>query len=134
MQLMGIALAVRLLVWSIRAIAKLEPEKLAYALPAVGTLIFSLAKVTKYLDKVHINKSAIANLITFAVSIRILVWSVKALAKIEWPQLIATVGSVVTLMASLAIASRAMSKVHVTKSALANLIVFAISKIGRAHV
>ena len=127
MQLMGIALAVRLLVWSIRAIAKLEPEKLAMALPSVGVLIYGLVKATKSLDKVHINKSAIAELMVFSLSIRMLVWSVKALAKIEWPQLISAVGSVVTLMASLAIASRAMSKVHVTKSALANLIVFAIS-------
>lgn len=127
MQLMGIALAVRLLVWSIRAIAKLEPEKLAMALPAVGVLIYGLVKATKSLDKVHINKSAIAELMVFALSIRMLVWSVKALAKIEWPQLLAAVGSVTVLMASLAIASRAMSKVHVTKSALANLIVFAIS-------
>ena len=127
MQLIGIAFAVRILVWSIKAIAKLEPEKLLYALPAVGTLIFSLAKVTKYLDKVHITKSAIANLITFAISIRILVWSVKALAKIEWPQLLAAVGSVITLMAAMAIASRVMSKVHVSKSALANLIVFSIA-------
>lgn len=127
MQLIGIAFAVRILVWSIKAIAKLEPEKLLYALPAVGTLIFSLAKVTKYLDKVHITKSAIANLITFAISIRILVWSVKALAKIEWPQLLAAIGSVITLMAAMAIASRVMSKVHVTKSALANLIVFSIA-------
>ena len=127
MQLVGIAFAVRILVWSIKAIAKLEPEKLLYALPAVGTLIFSLAKVTKYLDKVHITKSAIANLITFAISIRILVWSVKALAKIEWPQLLAAVGSVITLMAAMAIASRVMSKVHVAKSALANLIVFSIA-------
>lgn len=127
MHLMGIALAVRLLVWSIRAIAKLEPEKLAMALPAVGVLIYGLVKATKSLDKVHINKSAIAELMVFALSIRTLVWSVKALAKIEWPQLIAAVGSVVTLMASLAIASRVMSKVHVTKSALANLIVFSIA-------
>lgn len=127
MQLIGIAFAVRILVWSIKAIAKLEPEKLVYALPAVGTLIFSLAKVTKYLDKVHITKSAIANLITFAISIRILVWSVKSLAKIEWPQLLAAVGSVITLMAAMAIASRVMSKVHVAKSALANLIVFSIA-------
>ena len=127
MHLIGIAAAVRLLVWSIRAIAKLDPEKLAYSLPAVGLLMYGLVKATKHLDKVHINKSAIAELLVFALSIRTLVWSVKALAKIEWPLLLSAVGSVVTLMTAMALASKAMSKVHVAKSALANLIVFAVS-------
>ena len=127
MHLIGIAAAVRLLVWSIQAIAKLEPEKLAYSLPAVGLLMYGLVKATKHLDKVHINKSAIAELLVFALSIRILVWSVKALAKIEWPRLLAAVGSVVTLMTAMSLASKEMSKVHVAKSALANLIVFAVS-------
>ena len=127
MHLIGIASAVRLLVWSIRAIAKLDPEKLAYSLPAVGLLMYGLVKATKHLDKVHINKSAIAELLVFALSIRTLVWSVKALAKIEWPRLLSAVGSVVTLMTAMALASKAMSKVHVAKSALANLIVFAVS-------
>ena len=126
-KMIGMAIAVRILVMSVKAIADIDPERLVPAMVSLEALLFGLVGAARVLNNVKISIKAIQSLSVFAFATRVLVASVATLAKFDIEHLIPAVASVVILLASLATAARSLNGVKIKLSALATLITFAIA-------
>lgn len=126
-KLIAFAIALRLLVWSVKALAKLEPEKLAQGMTGVLVLMYALVKVSKAMQDVKVSPKSMGAMMMFVLSLRLLVWSVKALAKLDMMQMGASVVAVVVLLKALSSAANSVSEVTVKFSAMMALIAFALS-------
>ena len=126
-KLIAFAISLRILVWSVKALAKLEPEKLAQSMTGVLVLMYALVKVSKSMQDVKISPKSMGAMIMFAISLRMLVWSVKALAKLDMMHMAASVVAVVVLIKALSSAANSVSEVTVKFSAMMSLIAFALS-------
>lgn len=127
LKMIGMAIAVRILVMSVKAIADIDPERLVPSMVALEALLFGLVGAARVLNNVKISVKAIQSLSVFAFATRVLVASVAKLAKFDIEHLIPAVASVVILLASLATAARSLHGVKVKISALATLVTFAIA-------
>nr|DAE05262.1 MAG TPA: tail tape measure [Siphoviridae sp. ctWKa2] len=127
LKMIGMAIAVRILVMSVKAIADIDPERLVPAMVSLEALLFGLVGAARVLNNVKISIKAIQSLSVFAFATRVLVASVATLAKFDIEHLIPAVASVVILLASLATAARSLNGVKIKLSALATLITFAIA-------
>lgn len=125
LKMIGLAIAVRILVMSVKAIADMEPAKLATGVIGVQALLLGLAVAAKIIDGVKPSVKAIQSLSVFAFAVRVLVMSVAKLADIPFLKLIPAVASVEVLLLTLAICANAISGVKVKMSAMMSLIVFA---------
>ena len=126
-KLIAFAISLRILVWSVKALAKLEPEKLAQSMTGVLVLMYALVKVSKSMQDVKVSPKSMGAMIMFAISLRMLVWSVKALAKLDMMHMAASVVAVVVLIKALSSAANSVSEVTVKFSAMMSLIAFALS-------
>lgn len=126
-KLIAFAVALRILVWSVKALAKLEPEKLAQGMAGVLVLMYALVKVSKAMQDVKVSPKSMGAMMMFVLSLRMLVWSVKALAKLDMMQMGASVVAVVVLLKALSSAANSVSEVTVKFSAMMALIAFALS-------
>lgn len=126
-KLIAFAIALRILVWSVKALAKLEPEKLAQGMTGVLVLMYALVKVSKAMQDVKVSPKSMGAMMMFVLSLRMLVWSVKALAKLDMMQMGASVVAVVVLLKALSSAANSVSEVTVKFSAMMALIAFALS-------
>lgn len=126
-KLIAFAIALRILVWSVKALAKLEPEKLAQGMTGVLVLMYGLVKVSKAMQDVKVSPKSMGAMMMFVLSLRMLVWSVKALAKLDMMQMGASVVAVVVLLKALSSAANSVSEVTVKFSAMMALIAFALS-------
>lgn len=126
-KLIAFAIALRILVWSVKALAKLEPEKLAQGMTGVLVLMYGLVKVSKSMQDVKVSPKSMGAMMMFVLSLRMLVWSVKALAKLDMMQMAASVVAVVVLLKALSSAANSVSEVTVKFSAMMALIAFALS-------
>ena len=126
-KLIAFAIALRILVWSVKALAKLEPEKLAQGMTGVLVLMYGLVKVSKAMQDVKVSPKSMGAMMMFVLSLRMLVWSVKALAKLDMMQMGASIVAVVVLLKALSSAANSVSEVTVKFSAMMALIAFALS-------
>ena len=126
-KLIAFAISLRILVWSVKAIAKLEPEKMAQGIGGVLVLMYGLVKVSKSMQDIKLSPKSMGALMLFVLSLRMLVWSVKALAKLDMMQMAASVVAVVVLLKALSSAANSVSEVTVKFSAMMALIAFALS-------
>ena len=126
-KLIAFAIALRILVWSVKALAKLEPEKMAQGMTGVLVLMYALVKVSKAMQDVKVSPKSMGAMMMFVLSLRLLVWSVKALAKLDMMQMGASVVAVVVLLKALSSAANSVSEVTVKFSAMMALIAFALS-------
>lgn len=126
-KLIAFAISLRILVWSVKALAKLEPEKMAQSIGGVLVLMYSLVKVSKAMQDIKLSPKSMGALLIFVISLRMLVWSVKALAKLDIMHMAASTFAVAFLLKSLASAANAVSDVKVKFSAMMALIAFALS-------
>ena len=126
-KLIAFAISLRILVWSVKALAKLEPEKMAQGIGGVLVLMYSLVKVSKAMQDIKLSPKSMGALMIFVLSLRMLVWSVKALAKLDMMQMAASVVAVVVLLKALSSAANSVSEVTVKFSAMMALITFALS-------
>lgn len=122
-----LAFSLRVLIWSVDKLAKLDIEKMVPSVIAVGVLLMALTKSAKSLNDVKINTSAIMSLLVFSIAIRSLVKSVAILAQLDIIAMASSAAAVSVLLVSLAAAARIIQEVKVNKSALAALITFAAS-------
>ena len=125
LKMIGLAIAVRILVMSVKAIADMDPFGLTQGIIGVQALMLGLAVAAKIIDGVKPSIKAIQSLSVFAFAVRVLVMSVAKLADIPFLRLIPAVASVEILLITLAVAANAISGVKVKMSALMSLIVFA---------
>lgn len=132
--LLGVAL--NLLAFAVRTLAKLDYQQLNNGLFAVlvllGSLVGSMALMAKVMDSVTSNKTSLdglvkmsASLILVAVAINLLASAVKTLAKIEWTELIKGLGAVITLLAALAGYQYLLSKIDGLKKTGLEMLVLA---------
>lgn len=126
-KLIAFAISLRILVWSVKALSKLEPEKMAQGIGGVLVLMYSLVKVSKAMQDIKLSPKSMGALMIFVLSLRMLVWSVKALAKLDMMQMAASVVAVVVLLKALSSAANSVSEVTVKFSAMMALITFALS-------
>lgn len=126
-KLIAFAISLRILVWSVKALAKLEPEKMAQGIGGVLVLMYGLVKVSKAMQDVKVSPKSMGAMMIFVLSLRMLVWSVKALAKLDMTQMAASVVAVAVLLKALSSAANSISEVTVKFSAMIALISFAIS-------
>lgn len=126
-KLIAFAISLRILVWSVKALAKLEPEKMAQGIGGVLVLMYGLVKVSKSMHDIKLSPKSMGALMIFVLSLRMLVWSVKALAKLDMMQMAASVVAVVVLLKALSSAANSVSEVTVKFSAMMALIAFALS-------
>lgn len=126
-KLIAFAIALRILVWSVKALAKLEPEKLAQGMTGVLVLMYGLVKVSKAMQDVKVSPKSMGAMMMFVLSLRMLVWSVKALAKLDIMHMAASVVAVAVLLKALSSAANSVSEVTVKFSAMMALITFALS-------
>lgn len=126
-KLIAFAISLRILVWSVKALAKLEPEKMAQGIGGVLVLMYGLVKVSKSMQDIKLSPKSMGALMMFVLSLRMLVWSVKALAKLDVMHMAASVVAVVVLLKALSSAANSISDVTVKFSAMMALISFALS-------
>ena len=81
--MIGFAISLRILVMSIKAIAKLQPESALQGLLGTVALMEALVQCMKQLNGTVVGGRTLASMIGFAISLRILVMSVKAIAKLQ---------------------------------------------------
>lgn len=126
-KLIAFAISLRILVWSVKALAKLEPEKMAQGIGGVLVLMYGLVKVSKSMQDIKLSPKSMGALMMFVLSLRMLVWSVKALAKLDILHMAASVVAVAVLLKALSSAANSVSEVTVKFSAMMALITFALS-------
>ena len=126
-KLIAFAISLRILVWSVKALAKLEPEKMAQGIGGILVLMYGLVKVSKSMQDIKLSPKSMGALMMFVLSLRILVWSVKALAKLDIMHMAASVVAVAVLLKALSSAANSVSEVTVKFSAMMALITFALS-------
>jgi tape measure domain-containing protein len=112
MTLMQIAIAVGILAASVLALSKVDAAGLARALTAIsamfGQLFIAVAAFTKMGGIVGITKLS-AGLILFAIALRIMVSSVRAMAGLDWEELGRGLSGLAGLMAMIVAATRGLA-------------------------
>lgn len=124
-KLIAFAIAVRILVMSVKALANIDIERLVPAMAATELLIYSLVKVAQKTQDVSISMRTMFGLITFALAVRVLVMSVKALAKLDIEKMVPAVAATELLMWGLVKAAQSLKDVQIKMSAMFGLIAFA---------
>ena len=124
-KLIAFTIAIRILVMSVKALAKLDLQQLAQSVAAVGVLMYALVKVAKSVQDVKISPKSMFSLIGFALSLRLVVWSVKALAKLDVMAMVPAVLATVLLIRTLQKAAAGLNEIKIKMSAMFGLIAFA---------
>ena len=127
MQLIGVALAMRILASALNKLKDFEPESLINATKSMVTLMLTLVAGIKLLDGVKIQMRTLMSLIAFSLAARILVSSLDNIANINPKRLIPAINSLVVIMVSLAGVTKIMDNVKIKMSAMLSLIVFTLS-------
>lgn len=125
--MIGFAIALRILVMSVKAIAKLQPEAALQGIVATGALMEALVLCMKQLNGVVVGGRTLASMIGFAISLRILVMSVKAIAKLQPEAALQGLLGTAALMEALVLCMKQLNGTVVGGRTLASMIGFAIS-------
>nr|DAI50093.1 MAG TPA: tail tape measure [Caudoviricetes sp.] len=125
--MIGFAIALRILVMSVKAIAKLQPEAALQGIVATGALMEALVLCMKQLNGVVVGGRTLASMIGFAISLRILVMSVKAIAKLQPEAALQGLLGTAALMEGLVLCMKQLNGIVVGGRTLASMIGFAIS-------
>lgn len=125
--MIGFAIALRILVMSVKAIAKLQPEAALQGIVATGALMEALVLCMKQLNGVVVGGRTLASMIGFAISLRILVMSVKAIAKLQPEAALQGLLGTAALMEALVLCMKQLNGIVVGGRTLASMIGFAIS-------
>jgi hypothetical protein len=125
--MIGFAIALRILVMSVKAIAKLQPEAALQGIVATGSLMEALVLCMKQLNGVVVGGRTLASMIGFAISLRILVMSVKAIAKLQPEAALQGLLGTAALMEALVLCMKQLNGTVVGGRTLASMIGFAIS-------
>ena len=125
--MIGFAIALRIIVSSVAAIAKLDPQGAVIGMVGVGALMEELARCMKKMDGVVVGGRTMASMIGFAIALRILVMSVKAIAKLQPEAALQGLLGTAALMEALVLCMKQLNGVVVGGRTLASMIGFAIS-------
>ena len=125
--ILTVVASLRLLVWSVKSIVALSPEQMISGITAVGALLLELSIAMRILNNVKIKMGAIAGLITFTLSLRLLIGGVKQLSDMDPESLIKGISALGGLLAELVLATRALKNVKIKFNTIATLLTFTYS-------
>ena len=125
--MIGFAIALRIIVSSVAAIAKLDPEGAVIGMVGAGALMEELARCMKKMNGVVVGGRTMASMIGFAISLRIIVMSVKAIAKLQPEAALQGIVATGALMEALVLCMKQLNGTVVGGRTLASMIGFAIS-------
>ena len=125
--ILTVVASLRLLVWSVKSIVALSPEQMISGVTAVGALLLELSLAMRILNNVKIKMGAIFGLITFTLSLRVLIGGVKQLADMNPESLIKGISALGGLLAELVLATRALKNVKIKFATIATLLTFTYS-------
>lgn len=125
--MIGFAIALRIIVSSVSAIAKLDPQGAVIGMVGVGALMEELARCMKKMNGVVVGGRTMASMIGFAIALRILVMSVKAIAKLQPEAALQGMVGTAALMEALVLCMKQLNGTIVGGRTLASMIGFAIS-------
>lgn len=125
--MIGFAISLRIIVMSVKAIAKLQPEAALQGIVATGALMEALVLCMKQLNGTVVGGRTLVSMIGFAISLRILVMSVKAIAKLDPGAAIQGISATAGLMEALVLCMKQLNGTVVGGRTLASMIGFAIS-------
>lgn len=125
--MIGFAISLRIIVMSVKAIAKLQPEAALQGIVATGALMEALVLCMKQLNGTVVGGRTLASMIGFAISLRILVMSVKAIAKLQPEAALQGLLGTAALMEALVLCMKQLNGTVVGGRTLASMIGFAIS-------
>lgn len=125
--MIGFAIALRIIVSSVAAIAKLDPEGAVIGMVGAGALMEELSRCMKKMNGVVVGGRTMASMIGFAISLRIIVMSVKAIAKLQPEAALQGIVATAALMEALVLCMKQLNGTVVGGRTLASMIGFAIS-------
>lgn len=126
-KMIGLALALRILAGTLVKLKDLSWEEIGRSLTALAGVMLTMAGATRLISKVRIPISNIFSMIAMALMMKVLVSAVTDITRLDPSRLIGGVLSVVTLMGTLALATRVLNGVKVTLRSIFALISFAVS-------
>lgn len=125
--MIGFAIALRIIVSSVAAIAKLDPEGAVIGMVGAGALMEELSRCMKKMNGVVVGGRTLASMIGFAISLRIIVMSVKAIAKLQPEAALQGIVATAALMEALVLCMKQLNGTVVGGRTLVSMIGFAIS-------
>lgn len=126
-KMIGLALALRILAGTLVKLKDLSWEEIGRSLTALAGVMLTMAGATRLISKVRIPISNIFSMIAMALMMKVLVSAVADITRLDPSRLVGGVLSVVTLMGTLALATRVLNGVKVTLRSIFALISFAVS-------
>jgi tape measure domain-containing protein len=126
-KMIGLALALRILAGTLVKLKDLSWEEIGRSLTALAGVMLTMAGATRLISKVRIPISNIFSMIAMALMMKVLVSAVADITRLDPSRLVGGVLSVVTLMGTLALATRVLNGVKVTLRSIFALITFAVS-------
>lgn len=123
LSMISFAISLRILVMSVKAIAKLQPEAAVQGILGAGAMMGALVFCMKKLDGTVVGGRTMLSMIAFAGALYLLAMSVKKLAKLPIDSMAASVTGVTVLVLAMSKAMKSMGKVE--KVDILPMIVFA---------
>lgn len=130
LNLIAIAVSLRILASAIAKLKDMSPESLISSVVAMGALIGALTASSKVLSGTKVSVGSIAGLISMAVSMKILVSALKDIADINPGMLVPAVLELVSLMIALTASVKVLDGVKIKMGTLFSLMVYSAALYG----
>lgn len=126
-QMIGMALALRILASAMNALKDFSWEEMIRSALAVGGLMMAMSMSMKLMKGVKVPISTIFSMITMALMMKVLVSAMADVTRLDPARLVDGFTGVIGLMGALVLASRMMSGVKIKMSAMFGMIAFVIA-------
>ena len=121
------AAAIKILTSALKDIADIDSDKILYSVTSLVAIMLSLSAAIKVIDGVKINMRSVLSLISFAVSVKILVSALKDISDIDSDKILNSVIVLASIMGALSITIKVMNGVKISLGTIASLISAAVS-------
>ena len=126
-QMIGMALALRILASAMNALKDFSWEEMIRSALAVGGLMMAMSMSMKLMKGVKVPISTIFSMITMSLMMKVLVSAMADVTRLDPARLVDGFTGVIGLMGALVLASRMMSGVKIKMSAMFGMIAFVIA-------
>ena len=121
------AAAIKILTSALKDIADIDADKVLYSVTSLGAIMLSLSAAIKIIDGVKINMRSVLSLISFAVSVKILVSTLKDISDIDSDKILNSVTVLAAIMGALSLTIKLINGVKISLGTVASLISAAVS-------
>ena len=124
LKLLGFVFALKILVSAMKDLVKYNPDELLRGVASIGTLMVMLAGSMGMMDGVEVKARTSMAMLSFVLSIKVLVSAIKSVADMKPETLSNSVLAIGTVMAALVGSMRALDGAKINTSAIFGMIVF----------